>query len=121
MKDFAKKYLNSYNGFSKVVKILLCLLWDIPSTLYRFSKSALKGNTLGMILAIIIGLVGGWILFVIDIVTLALKDQLLWLDDLGIDEDKMATSLKSDEPAKNESAESENKEDAPAKDGNIED
>ena len=103
MKDFAKKYLDSYNGLSKIVKILLCLLWDIPSTLYRFSKSALKDNTLGIILAILIGIVGGWILFIIDSVTLALKDQLLWLDDLGLDEEKMATSLKSDEtPAKEE-------------------
>ncbi len=111
MKDFAKKYLDSYSGFSKIVKILLCLLWDIPSTLYRLSKSALKDNTLGMILAVVIGLVGGWILFVIDIVTLLLKDQLLWLDDLGVDEDKMATSLKSDESAKEETSA---KEDAPA-------
>ena len=104
MKDFATKYLEKYNGFSKIVKILLCLLWDIPSTLYRFSKSALKDNTLGMILAVLIGLVGGWILFIIDIVTLALKDSLLWLDDLGISEEKMATALKE-----------ENGEDAPAK------
>lgn len=138
MKDFAKKYLDSYNGFSKIVKILLCLLWDIPSTLYRFSKSALKDNALGMVLAVLIGLVGGWILFIIDIVTLALKDKLLWLDDLGIDEDKMATSLKSDEsaeeapkaeetPAEEPATETEEAapaeepaEEAPAADGEVE-
>ena len=116
MKDFAKKYLDSYSGFSKIVKILLCLLWDIPSTLYRFSKSALKDNTLGMILAVVLGIFGGWILFVIDIVTLAFKDKLLWLDDLGVDEDKMAASTKSDDSAKDEK-----KDDAPAKNGEVED
>lgn len=134
MKDFAKKYLDSYNGLSKIVKILLCLLWDIPSTLYRFSKSALKDNTLGIILAILIGIVGGWILFIIDIVTLALKDQLLWLDDLGLDEEKMATSFKSEEtPAKEEAQteeapaeeepaeETTSEEEAPANDGESED
>ncbi len=128
MKDFAKKYLNSYNGFSKIVKILLCLLWDIPSTLYRFSKSALKENTLGMILAIVLGLFGGWILFVIDIVSLLIKDKLLWLDDFGLDEDKMATTTKSEEapqaeaPAKEEKKEEAPAEDdSPAVDGEIED
>ncbi len=99
MKDFANKYLEKYNGFSKVVRILLCLLWDIPSTLYRFSKSALKDNTLGMILAVLIGIFGGWIIFIIDIITLAVKDKIFWLDELGVDEDKMAEALKSDDAA----------------------
>ena len=124
MKDFAKKYLDSYNGFSKIVKILLCLLWDIPSTLYRVSKSALKDNMLGVILAIVIGLVGGWILFIIDIVTLALKDKLLWLDDLGLDEDKMATSLKADESEKKDAPATETAsedKDTSAKDGEVSD
>ncbi len=105
MKDFATKYLEKYNGFSKIVKILLCLLWDVPSTLYRLSKSALKDNTLGIVLAIVLGICGGWILFIIDILTLALKDKLLWLDDLGIDEGKMAESLKSEEEAPSEAEE----------------
>lgn len=94
MKDFANKYLAKYNSFSKIIKILLCLLWDIPSTLYRFSKSALKDNALGMILAVLIGIFGGWIIFIVDIITLAWKDKIFWLDELGIDEDKMAASLK---------------------------
>ncbi len=86
MKDFAKKYIETYEGFSKIVKILLCLLWDIPSNLYRFSKSALKDNTLGMVLAVIAAIFGGWILFVIDIITLAVSDKIYWLDELGLEE-----------------------------------
>lgn len=86
MKDFAKKYIETYEGFSKIVKILLCLLWDIPSNLYRFSKSALKDNTLGMVLAVIAAIFGGWVLFVIDIITLAVNDKIYWLDELGLEE-----------------------------------
>lgn len=86
MKDFAQKYLDWYNGLSKIAKVLLCLLWDVPSNLYRFSKSALKDNMAGIILAVIIGIFGGWILFIIDIVCLILKEKIYWLDDLGIEE-----------------------------------
>lgn len=86
MKDFANKYLNWYNGLDKIVKVLLCLLWDVPSNLYRLSKSALKDSTLGIVLAIVIAIFGGWILFVVDIVCLALKEHIYWLDDFGIEE-----------------------------------
>lgn len=92
MKDFAQKYLDWYNGLSKLVKILLCLLWDVPSNLYRFSKSALKDSTLGIVLAIVIAIFGGWIMFIIDIVCIALKENVLWLDDLGIEENNNANS-----------------------------
>ncbi|MCQ2409883.1 MAG: hypothetical protein MJ068_05000 [Clostridia bacterium] len=85
MKDFAAKYIAKYEGFSKIVKILLCLLWSIPEAIYRFSKSAAKDSVLGMVLAIVLGLFGGFILFIIDIVTLAINDKIYWLDDLGID------------------------------------
>lgn len=86
MKDFAQKYLDWYNGLSKIVKVLLCLLWDVPSNIYRFSKSAYKNNTLGMVVAVIVAIFCGWILFIIDIVSLILKDKIYWLDDLGIEE-----------------------------------
>ncbi len=89
MKDFAKKYIQDYQKQSTIVKILLCLLWDIPSNIYRFSKSAQKDSTLGMVLAILLAIFGGWILFVIDIISLAVKGQIYWLDDLGIDESKL--------------------------------
>ena len=86
MEDFAKKYLDWYQGLSKVVRALLCLLWDVPSNLYRFSKSALKKNTLGIVLAIVIAIFGGWVLFVIDLVCILLLDKVVWLDDLGVEE-----------------------------------
>ena len=82
MEDFAKKYLAWYQGLSKVVRAILCLLWDVPSNLCRFSKSALKDNTLGVVLAIVAAVFGGWILFVVDLCCILLLDKVLWLDEL---------------------------------------
>ena len=85
MKDFAKKYLDWYNGLDKVVKIILCLLWDIPSNLCRLAKSAQKESVLGIVFAIVVMIFGGWLLCVIDIVSLALKDKVFWIDDLNLE------------------------------------
>ena len=83
MKEFAKKYIDWYQGLDKVVKILLCILWDVPANLYRLAKSAQKDSVLGIVLAIVLMIFGGWLLFVLDIVSLALKDRIYWIDDLA--------------------------------------
>ena len=94
MEDFAKKYLDWYKGLSKVLRALLCLLWDVPSNLYRFSKSALKKNTVGVIIAIVLAIFGGFWLFLIDLICILALDKVYWLDDFGAEE--------ADEPAKAE-------------------
>ncbi len=101
--EFSNKYLKWYNGLSKIVRILLCILWDVPSNLFRLSKSILKKNTLGIVLAIILMIFGGWILFIIDIICILAKDQVLWLDDLGLEEEKAANA--DAQPAEDEKAE----------------
>ncbi len=83
MKEFAKKYIDWYQGLDKVVKILLCILWDVPANLYRLAKSAQKDSVLGVVLAILLMIFGGWVLFVIDIVSLVVKDKIYWIDDLA--------------------------------------
>lgn len=83
MKDFAKKYIDWYQGLDKVVKILLCILWDVPANLYRLAKSAQKDSVVGIVLAIVLMIFGGWVLFLIDIVSLVLKDKIYWIDDLS--------------------------------------
>ncbi|MBO4380838.1 MAG: hypothetical protein J5815_01645 [Clostridia bacterium] len=99
MEDFAKKYLDWYKGLSKIVRALLCLLWDVPSNLYRFSKSALKKNTLGIVLAIVFAIFGGWILFVVDFVCILVMDKVLWLDDFGAEDEAKADEPKEEAPA----------------------
>lgn len=105
MKDFAKKYIEKYESFDKWIKVVLCILWDVPSNLYRFSKSAQKDSMLGMILAVVLGIFGGWVLFVVDILCLVLQNKIYWLDDLGFDgassdadvDDQTATAEVKDE------------------------
>lgn len=40
---------------------------------------------LGVVLAIMVMIFGGWLLCVIDIVSLALKDKIFWIDDLNLE------------------------------------
>ncbi len=82
MKEFFENYMKSYEGFSKLVKILFCFLWAIPNNLYRFAKSYLGDNLLGMVLAVVILIFGGWLFLVIDILTLLLQDKIYCLEDL---------------------------------------
>lgn len=88
MKNFAQKYLDWYTSQDKLVRALFCILWDIPSNLYRISKSALKDSVLGVLCAILLAIFGGWVLFVIDILSIAFKDKVYWLEDLDIIESK---------------------------------
>lgn len=88
MKNLAQKYLNWYNSQDKLVRALFCIIWDIPSNLYRISKSASNNSIIGVLLAILLMIFGGWILLVIDILTISFKDKVYWLEELGIDETK---------------------------------
>lgn len=114
MKEFAKKYIDWYQGLDKVVKILLCILWDVPANLYRLAKSAQKDSVLGIVLAIVLMIFGGWVLFVIDIVSLVVKDKIYWLDDLT-DSANCASGCSCCS-----SSDSCDKKDSDAKDGTVE-
>ncbi len=83
MKEFLSNYIKTYENLEKWIKIVFCLLWDIPANLYRFAKSAQKGDLLGMVIAVILGIFGGWVLFVIDLLCLVFKDKIFWLDDFS--------------------------------------
>ncbi len=83
MKEFLANYIKTYENLEKWIKIVFCLLWDIPANLYRFAKSAEKNDVLGMVIAVILGIFGGWVLFVIDLLCLVFKDKIYWLDDFS--------------------------------------
>ena len=97
MKDFATKYIKWYDELPQWAKVLLCFLWAIPAGLYRFSKSALADNTMGMVLAVVLTLVGGEFLWIVDLISLIVKGKLYWLDNLD-------EILSTDAPAKEDTA-----------------
>lgn len=84
MKNLAQKYLDWYTSQGKIVRLLFCILWDIPSNLYRLAKSIKQNNTIGIVIAVLLLICSGWVLFVIDILSIALKDKVYWLEDLDI-------------------------------------
>lgn len=117
MEEFAKKYLAWYQGLDKIAKILLCLLWDVPANLYRLAKSVQKDSVLGVVLSIVLMIFGGWVLCVIDIVSLALKDKIYWIDDLK-DDEQSACSQSSCDCASCSRSDADSTDDA--KDGTVE-
>lgn len=76
-----KGFVNAFDGFSKVVKVLLALPFlDILWVVYRLCKSADNKNTLGVVLAVVMLIVGIPFLWLVDMVTILLNDKVLWID-----------------------------------------
>lgn len=88
MENLARKYLAWYQDQDKLTRAFFCILWDIPSNLYRIATSASKSSIIGVVLAVLLMIFGGWVLMVIDILSIALKGKVYWLEDFGIDETK---------------------------------
>jgi len=63
------------------VKIILALpALDIIWVIYRLCKSVDKENTLGIVLAVVLLIVGIPFLWLVDIITLIVSNYVLWLD-----------------------------------------
>ncbi len=81
--ELCEKYMSLYESLPKWLKVILVILWGIPSNLYRLAKSIKAKNVLYIVLAVILLICGGFfILLVVDIVTLIMKDKIYWLDDI---------------------------------------
>lgn len=75
------QFLSAIDGLPKIVKILLALPFlDIVWVIYRLCKSIDKKNTLGIVLGIVLIIVGIPFLWLVDMITLALQDNVIWLD-----------------------------------------
>lgn len=81
--ELCNKYMSLYESLPKWLKVVLVILWGIPSNLYRLAKSIKAKNVLYIVLAVLLLVFGGFfILLVVDIITLITKDKLYWLDDI---------------------------------------
>ena len=62
-------------------KVLLALPGlDLIWVIYRLCKSADKKNTLGIVLAVVLLVVGIPFLWLVDIITLLISNYVLWID-----------------------------------------
>ena len=77
MKDLVK----ALEGLPWIVKVVLTLIGDLYNNLLRLFKSLAKGNVVGIVLAVILLLTGGFfILWIIDIVMVLLGKEIWWID-----------------------------------------
>ena len=77
MKDLVK----ALEGLPWIVKVLLTIFVGIYGNLLRLFKSLAKGNVVGIVLAVILLLTGGFfILWLIDVVMVLLGKDIWWID-----------------------------------------
>ena len=77
MKDF----IVTMDGLSKLAKIVLAIPFlDIIWVVYRLIRSIDKNNTVGIILAVILIIIGIPFLWLIDIVCIIINDKIWWID-----------------------------------------
>ncbi len=75
------EFCNFLDKQSKVVKIIFALPFlDIIWSVYRLIKSLEKNDTIGIVVGIILLLLGPSILWIVDIITIALYDKVIWFD-----------------------------------------
>ena len=73
--------VSTLDSLPKWLKIVLALPFlDIVWVVYRLFKSIAKNNTLGIVLAILLIIIGIPFLWLVDIITLAMQDKVLWID-----------------------------------------
>lgn len=70
------KWMDNLPKWAKVVLALPCL--DVVWVIYRLVKSLGKKQTLGIVLAVILIVVGLPWLWLLDIITIILLDKVLW-------------------------------------------
>lgn len=77
MKDLVK----ALEGLPYIVKVLLTIFISIYSNLLRLFRSIAKSNVLGIVLAVILLLTGGFfILWIIDVICVVLGKNIWWID-----------------------------------------
>ena len=77
MKDLIK----SIDNLPKLIKLILAIpALDIIWVVYRLMRSLVKKNTLGVVIAAVLIIVGLPWLWVIDLICIALTDKVWWLD-----------------------------------------
>lgn len=77
MKDF----IVTMDGLSKLAKIVLAIPFlDIIWVIYRLIRSIDKNDTLGIILAVILIIIGIPFLWLIDIICIIINNKVWWID-----------------------------------------
>ncbi len=73
--------IKAIDGLPKIVRFLGTLIWGILTNIYRLCRSVAKKDILGIVLAILLLLCGGFfILWIVDLVCILLDKPVIWID-----------------------------------------
>ena len=76
-----KKLVKTLEGLPWIVRVLLTLVWGIYANLLRLFKSLAKENLVGIVLAVVLLLCGGFVvLWIIDVIMVVLGKKIWWID-----------------------------------------
>lgn len=76
-----KNFVDAMEKLPLWLKIVLALpALDIVWVIYRLAKSIDKNNTIGIVLAVVLIIIGIPFLWLIDIITLLISNYVLWID-----------------------------------------
>ena len=77
MKDLVK----TLEGLPWIVRLIITIFWGIYGNLLRLFRSIAAGNVVGMLLALLLLICGGFgVLWIIDVVFVILGKQIWWID-----------------------------------------
>lgn len=77
MKDLVK----TLEGLPWIVRLIITIFWGIYGNLLRLFRSIAAGNVVGMLLALLLLLCGGFVvLWIIDVVFVILGKKIWWID-----------------------------------------
>lgn len=77
MKDLVK----ALEGLPYIVRVLLTILYGVYGNLMRLFRSLAKNNLVGIILAVVLLICGGFIiLWIWDVIRVILGKQVWWID-----------------------------------------
>lgn len=76
-----KSFINAMDGLALWIKVILALPFlDIIWNVYRLIRSIDKGNTLGIVLGILLLVIGIPFMWLVDIISLLITGKVLWID-----------------------------------------
>lgn len=76
-----KKLADTIEGLPWIVRLLLVIFWGLYGNLIRLFRSLGANNILGVVLAVILIICGGFgILWIIDLICVIMNKKIWWID-----------------------------------------
>lgn len=76
-----KKLVKTLEGLPWIIRVILTIVWGVYGNLLRLFRSLAAKNTLGIILAVLLLICGGFvILWIIDIIMVIFGKRVWWID-----------------------------------------